>query len=663
MRTLSELQLWYGSDKQPTATRELKAGQVTAMLDGIDLRYVRTGSLETVRRIYVAVRDQNWNTIPGWHQITRIDQQQDSFEVEFEVEHRDHDLDFAWHGRIIGSPDGRIRYEMDGVAKSDFRYNRIGLCILHPFRECAGRPYRAQTSQGEVSGNLPELIGIQRFEQGYYVPLFPAFSNLVIDLAGGVRAQLNFEGDLFEMEDQRNWTDASFKTYCTPLSLGFPHQAHVGKRISQGFTISVAGTPGEQAQRDKGLLLSPGQPLGRHLPSIGFTLSADGTPLTTRELELLHMLQPDHLRVDIHLSQEYADLLERAIETCQELSCKLEVAVYATEQQVNELDRLAALLQGRTTVIRFLIFQEGAQTAHPSETTSPALLELARQHLQPPGSQSAFYGGTDMYFCELNRTRPQVEAMDGVSYTIIPQAHAFDERSLVETLEAQAETVKSAQSFSAGRPVSVSPITLKRRYNPHATVAEAERTSDELPDAVDPRQMSLFGAAWTAGSIKYLAESGAASLTYYETVGWLGLMERETGSPLPELFSSTPGMVFPLYHVFADVAEWKDGTIVTCGSSSPLTVAALAVAQEETLHLLAVNLTDTRQRVVIGPLAFEQVSLRVLDASTAQQAMFDPSGFRQHWRQLEVQGGEIVLDLAPYATACILASNKENNDI
>jgi len=27
------------------------------------------------------------------------------------------------------------------------------------------------------------------------------------------------------MEDQRNWTDASFKTYSTPLALGFPHRS------------------------------------------------------------------------------------------------------------------------------------------------------------------------------------------------------------------------------------------------------------------------------------------------------------------------------------------------------------------------------------------------------------------------------------------------------
>jgi D-apionolactonase len=651
MRTLSEPQLWYGVDRQLPQAHELRAGPVMALLDGIDLRYVRLGSLEVVRRIYVAVRDQNWNTIPAQHRVTRLDQAQASFEVEFEVEHLAHDLDFAWHGRIVGFPDGKIRYEMDGVAKTDFRYNRVGLCILHPFRESAGRPYHAQTPQGEVSGNLPELIGQQRFEHGYYVPLFPAFSSLTIDLADGVRAHFNFEGDFFEMEDQRNWTDASFKTYCTPLSLGFPHQARTGSRIAQSFTAWVEGTPMEKGQEE--LRLSPGQSTGQRLPTIGFGMASHGASLTSREIERLRRLQLDHLRVDLHLTTEYQAALERAIATCQALNCALEAAVFLTEEAADELDRLASLLHSRVRVARFLIFQEGAQTAHPSETTAPGLVALARQHLQQVASQSAFTGGTDMYFCELNRTRPLVEAMDAISYTIIPQSHAFDERSLAETLEVQAETVKSARAFSAGRQIIVSPITLKRRYNPHATVAEAEKASHELPDAVDPRQMSLFGAAWTAGSIKYLAESGAASLTYYETTGWQGLIERETGSPLPELFPSAPGMVFPLYHVFADVAAWKDGSIVECSSNRPLTVAALAVESAGSLHLLVMNLTGAYQQVVISPLGAGQAWMRNLDASTAYEAMFEPESFRQQRKQVEIRGGELALDMAPYSTSRI----------
>ena len=88
-------------------------------------------------------------------------------------------------------------------------------------------------------------------------------------------------------------------------------------------------------------------------------------------------------------------------------------------------------------------------------------------------------------------------------------------------------------------------------------------------------------------------------------------------------------MVFPLYHVLADVAEWKEGTIVECSSNRPLTAAALAVESAGSLHLLTMNLTGAYQRVVISPLGAEQVWMRNLDTSTAYEAMFEPESFRQ----------------------------------
>ena len=130
-------------------------------------------------------------------------------------------------------------------------------------------------------------------------------------------------------------------------------------------------------------------------------------------------------------------------------------------------------------------------------------------------------------------------------------------------------------------------------------------------------------------------------------------MERETGSSLPEYFPSAPEMVFPLYHVFADIAEWKDGLIVECESSQPLDVTALAVESAGSLHLLVANLTGVSQRVVIGPFAAGQVSARCLDTGTAQQAMFEPESFRQNWRQVEIQNRELILAMAPYATVRI----------
>ena len=58
--------------------------------------------------------------------------------------------------------------------------------------------------------------------------------------AGG-EIVIRFEGDLWEMEDQRNWTDASYKTYSTPLRLPYPVEIHEGDRVWQRVTIEARG--------------------------------------------------------------------------------------------------------------------------------------------------------------------------------------------------------------------------------------------------------------------------------------------------------------------------------------------------------------------------------------------------------------------------------------
>ena len=59
---------------------------------------------------------------------------------------------------------------MDGVGERDMLYNRVGFCVLQPWRECAGRPFRGETPDGPVGGVLPDLIAPQGFANGVYVP-------------------------------------------------------------------------------------------------------------------------------------------------------------------------------------------------------------------------------------------------------------------------------------------------------------------------------------------------------------------------------------------------------------------------------------------------------------------------------------------------------------
>ena len=50
---------------------------------------------------------------------------------------------------------------------------------------------------------------------------------------------INFEGILFEMEDQRNWGDASYKIYSGSLLNPFPYLEKGGSNFSQTVKIDV----------------------------------------------------------------------------------------------------------------------------------------------------------------------------------------------------------------------------------------------------------------------------------------------------------------------------------------------------------------------------------------------------------------------------------------
>jgi D-apionolactonase len=299
MHTMLDPLLLRGTDQPAQELVPLRAGPLTAVLDGVDLRYVKLGEVELVRRIYAAVRDQNWNTIPGVAADREIDVREDAFDVRFEVRHANDELDFSWQGTISGTADGRMSFSLDGRAERDFPYNRIGFCVLHPWRETAGARYRGLTPDGPVEGQFPLSVGPQDFVDGLYVSLFPAVSRLELDIAEGITALFEFEGDLFECEDQRNWTDASFKTYCTPLALGLPNRATAGMRVAQTVTVSTRGAASVAGVGEEKAVLTVGRATGATVPPLGLGLPEGAPPPSEREARLLRALGPAHLHVAV----------------------------------------------------------------------------------------------------------------------------------------------------------------------------------------------------------------------------------------------------------------------------------------------------------------------------------------------------------------------------
>src|SRR5262249_6894570 len=132
--------IYYGTSKPLPRRLELTAGPLSLTFEPelAFIRYIRFGEGEVLRGIYAAVRDRSWLTVSP--NVTNVVSRTsgDSFELTFDVECKQDDIDYFWNGRITGSSRGAVRFEFDGLARSGFMRNRIGFCVLHPIAECAG---------------------------------------------------------------------------------------------------------------------------------------------------------------------------------------------------------------------------------------------------------------------------------------------------------------------------------------------------------------------------------------------------------------------------------------------------------------------------------------------------------------------------------------------
>jgi D-apionolactonase len=560
----------------------LSAGPVTLEFqpDIAFIRYVRLGSAEILRGVYAAVRDQYWGTVPP--RVTNIEttRGKDGFHLTFDVDCKEKDVDFFWKGTIHGKGDGTLRFTMDGVARSTFQRNRIGFCVLHPLKECVGQPCTIRTGSGEQRTRFPEDISPHQ--------PFKDLRSITHEVSPGVRAEVSFEGDVFETEDHRNWTDANFKTYCTPLERPYPVRVEEGTKIQQAVTIRLLRSGDAASQRPANspsviTLRQAGPP--RKLPQIGYGFDPGLRPLAGSEAKQLKSLRPAHLRIDLELAgSDWLQRLRTAAERARDLSSKLECAVFVNDSASSQLEALAPELT-KVPVSRVLMF-------HSKElSTQSKWIDLARRQLPSGLSIGA---GTNIYFTELNRQRPPVEILDAVCYSINPQVHAFDDASIVENLEGQAHTVRSARKFVGKKWLAVSPVTLRPRFNPNGGSDPAQR--------IDPRQKSAVGAAWTLGSCKYLAETGADSVTYYELVGSAGLLDGAD--------------VFPLFQVFRSLADFADGEVIPIVSSDPLAVEAMLVRKSGKQRMLVANMTPQPQTFRYAATGFSR-KLRPFELLTA----------------------------------------------
>lgn len=580
----------FGTAEPEPELRRLKAGPLSAELIAGNLRTIRFHGVEVLRAISFVVRDKDWGTYaPVLHDLA-VEEGEGRFAVGYRAECTGAGGErLVYRGRIEGRPTGLV-FAGEAVPEGDFLTNRCGFTVLHPIVGLAGTEVEVEHVDGRrVAARLPDLIDpAQPFKD------MRAITHIV---APGVRATCRMEGDAFEMEDQRNWSDASYKTYVRPLALPWPYKLPAGAPVRQRVTLDIAaeGAVAPTPQNDAPVTLALGATRGR-LPLFGLVIAPDQAAATLDAADELAHIAPQTLLFHVdptagHGPAELAAFAELAAAPGGE--CVLEYVVPCArplDEEFSDLARQVAAAGLRLDALEVSPAVDRRSTPPGSVWPPCPPLEEVYEAARRAFPALRLGGGMFSYFTELNRKRPPVARLDYVTHCTCPIVHDADDRAVMQSLEALPFILRSARAFiGADMPYRIGPSTIGMRQNPYGARVMPNPERRRMPMAqIDPRQDGLFAAAWMVGMAARLVEAGVESFTGAALTGPFGLLAEDA-----------PGRR-PVFHAARWLAALGGAPAIRVTTADPARVLALAGAtQAGDRVLLAANLTPQEQAVTL----------------------------------------------------------------
>ena len=589
-----------GTDQPVEPPRLLTAGKLTAELESGNLRYIRYDGIEMIRAVSFIVRDKNWGTYDPAISNLAVSETRDGFTVTYDAVTRDAAQQLRYSAVITGDAAGKLDFVAKGEAVTDFLTARTGFVVLHPIAGVAGAPARIETVDGRVSDTrFPELID----------PVQPMMDLRAVThaFAPGVSVECRMEGDTFEMEDQRNWTDASYKTYVRPLALPWPYTLAKGTVIEQAVRLSVHGTPAARARRDSAVVVRIGEETGA-VPALGAGLAPDDIGGVTQNRGVLEKLKLKHLicHHDRRKGHDAASLAAAAA-AARAIGATpwLEAVISDIEGYDAEIAALAAAARALDHPFPVVLLSPAPDLkcvlpGSPWPPCPPAreFFHSARRHFP----KARLGGGMLSFFTELNRKRPPLDHLDFVSFTTSALVHAGDDRSVTEGLEALPHIALSVRRFIADKPYAVGPSAIGMRDNPYgAAVADNPDDRRQAMNRNDPRQRGLLGAAWNLGYFAHFAYGGAAAIALGGLAGPFGVVH--TRQAWPQAWYDADGGLYPAYHVLRGLAGLAGGALHRVEITAPRQVQAVAARNGDRRSLWLANLTAEPQRVTLDGIA------------------------------------------------------------
>ncbi len=583
--------------------RILQAGPITAMFDNGALRYIRYRGTEVLRGIAYLLRDKNWGTYGPAIENLKIAQRKDGFAVSYTATAKDKTQGLRYEARIEANASGTLVFSATGTPLTDFLTNRTGFVVLHPLIGVVGEPVEIVHTDGKKrKAKFPKFIS----------PGQPVFEirSLKHTVMPGVTATVLMEGNKFEMEDHRNWMDASYKTYVCSLLDPWPYTLKKGEAFTQSITLSIEGKPAvrKAAKAGSGITVDVGGAKGS-IPAIGAGVPMAEAGHALAKADLIAAMEPNHLVCQIDGRQKGQ---REAASAFRELRAQtgalsfLEIVLPAKAPAREEVAAIAGELRAADYAPDAIIVTQmhdlksfQPNTPRPWGPTYEEMAAAVRKEF--PGVTLG--GGMLSYFTELNRKPVPRGLFDFVTHSVCPIVHAADDISVMETLEALPSIIASTRGMIGRTPYLIGPSSIPCRDNPYgAAVAPNPGNGRVCLSDMDPRQRGLFGAAWNLALVSACARGGLDAVALGAVTGPQGAIYRKADHAQP-WFDGAKAEVYPAYHVLAGLGAASGNKRLEATSSAPPAISALAHQSKEGKELWLANLTPEAQRVKVTGLS------------------------------------------------------------
>jgi D-apionolactonase len=590
----------FGTEVPDGKRRELVAGPITAMLDNGALRYIRYRGVEVLRGISYLLRDKNWGTYAPRIENLKVRQGRTGFSISYDATCSDADQALKYQAKIEAKPDGMLIFSADCTPLSDFLTNRSGFVILHPLEGVVGKPVEVVHVDGRrEKRKFPKIISPGQ-------PIFEIRS-LKHTVMPGVTATVVMEGNKFEMEDHRNWMDASYKTYVCSLLDPWPYTLKKDQAFTQSVKLTIEGKPANKAssKSNGAISIELGKIRGR-LPSIGVGVPVAEAKHALEKADLIATAKPGHLVCQIdgrEKNQTEAAAAFRALRESTGIPVTLEIVLPAKGPAEEEVQAIASALRAAdfkpdavviTQMHDLKSFQPN--TPRPWGPTYEEMAAAARKAF--PGVRLG--GGMLSLFTELNRKRPPQGVFDFITHTACPIVHSADDLSVMETLESLPWIIASTRAMIGTSPYHLGPTSIPCRDNPYgAKVAANPDNSRVCLSDMDPRQRGLFAAAWNLGLVAAAAKGKVDAISLGSVTGAQGLIYRKA-SYLQSGYDGSDASVYPAYHILAGLGLASGARRIETESGASGKITALAYETKAGPVLWLANLTGDRQPVKVN---------------------------------------------------------------